>query len=102
MWASAAAVTVVDETEENWAHVMHVNVDSMFLACKHAIPTMIRTAGGGAIVNISSISALRPRGLSTYTVSKGAVFALTNAIAVDHGAVSPPDRCIRPWSMLAA
>jgi NAD(P)-dependent dehydrogenase (short-subunit alcohol dehydrogenase family) len=71
--------TVVEETEENWAHVMNVNVDTMFLTCKHAIPAMIRTAGGGAIVNISSISALRPRGLTTYTVSKGAVIALTNS-----------------------
>ena len=53
--------TVVEETEENWARVMHVNVDTMFLACKHAIPAMIRTAGSGAIVNVSSISALRPR-----------------------------------------
>jgi NAD(P)-dependent dehydrogenase (short-subunit alcohol dehydrogenase family) len=67
--------TVVEETEESWARVMHVNVDTMFLACKHAIPAMIRTAGGGAIVNVSSISALRPRGLTAYTVSKGAVIA---------------------------
>ena len=37
--------SVVDETEENWARVMHVNVDTMFLTCKHAIPAMIRTAG---------------------------------------------------------
>jgi NAD(P)-dependent dehydrogenase (short-subunit alcohol dehydrogenase family) len=65
---------------------MHVNVDTMFLACKHAIPAMVHTAGGGAIVNVSSISALRPRGLTAYTVSKGAVIALTKAIAVDHGA----------------
>lgn len=38
---------VVEETEENWARVMQVNVDTMFLTCKHAIPAMIRTAGGG-------------------------------------------------------
>ena len=67
--------TIVEETEENWKRVMNVNVDTMFLACKHAIPAMIRTAGGGAIVNVSSISALRPRGLTAYTVSKGAVIA---------------------------
>ena len=48
--------TVLDETEENWRHVMQVNVDTMFLAAKHAIPAMKR-AGGGAIVNVSSISA---------------------------------------------
>jgi NAD(P)-dependent dehydrogenase (short-subunit alcohol dehydrogenase family) len=88
--------TVVDETEESWARVMHVNVDSMFLTCKHAIPAMIRTAGGGSIVNISSISALRPRGLTAYTASKGAVIALTKAIAVDHGAQGVRANCIAP------
>ena len=88
--------SVVDETEENWARVMHVNVDSMFYACKHAIPAMIRTAGGGSIVNISSISALRPRGLTAYSVSKGAVIALTQAMAVDHGADGIRVNCVFP------
>jgi len=88
--------TVVEETEETWARVMHVNVDSMFLACKHAIPAMIRTTGGGAIVNVSSIAALRPRGLTVYTVSKGAVIALTKAIAVDHGADGVRANCVAP------
>ena len=88
--------TVVEETEENWARVMHVNVDSMFLTCKHAIPAMIRTAGGGAIVNVSSISALRPRGLTVYTVSKSAVIGLTKAIAVDHGSDGVRANCVAP------
>ena len=88
--------TVVEETEENWARVMNVNVDTMFLVCKHAIPAMICTAGGGAIVNVSSISALRPRGLTAYTVSKGAVIALTKAIAVDHGADGIRANCVAP------
>jgi NAD(P)-dependent dehydrogenase (short-subunit alcohol dehydrogenase family) len=87
--------TVVDETEENWARVMHVNVDTMFLACKHAIPAMIRS-GGGSIVNISSISALRPRGLTAYSVSKGAVIALTQAMAVDHGPQGIRVNCVFP------
>jgi NAD(P)-dependent dehydrogenase (short-subunit alcohol dehydrogenase family) len=88
--------SVVDESEENWARVMHVNVDSMFLTCKHAIPAMIRTAGGGSIVNVSSISALRPRGLTAYTVSKGAVIALTKALAVDHGPEGVRANCVAP------
>ncbi|WP_428531352.1 SDR family NAD(P)-dependent oxidoreductase [Rhodopila sp.] len=88
--------TVVEETEANWARVMQVNVDSMFLTCKHAIPAMIRTAGGGSIVNVSSISALRPRGLTAYSVSKGAVIALTRAIAVDHGPQGVRANCVAP------
>ncbi len=88
--------TVVEETEENWSRIMRVNVDTMFLTCKHAIPAMIRTAGGGAIVNISSISALRPRGLTAYSVSKGAVIALTRAMAVDHGPDGIRANCVFP------
>ncbi|HET7341180.1 MAG TPA: SDR family oxidoreductase [Methylomirabilota bacterium] len=87
--------SVVDEPEETWRRVMQVNVDSMFLAAKHAIPAM-RRAGGGAIVNVSSISALRPRGLTTYSVSKGAVIALTQAMAVDHGREGIRVNCVAP------
>src|ERR1700720_1428970 len=74
--------SVVDMPPESWRRVMQVNVDSMFLASRHAIPAMKQTAGGGAIVNVSSISALRPRGLTAYSTSKGAVIALTRAMAV--------------------
>jgi NAD(P)-dependent dehydrogenase (short-subunit alcohol dehydrogenase family) len=87
--------SVLDETQENWRRVMQVNVETMFLAAKHAIPAMIR-GGGGAIVNVSSISALRPRGLTVYTVSKGAVIALTRAMAVDHAAQGIRVNCIAP------
>jgi NAD(P)-dependent dehydrogenase (short-subunit alcohol dehydrogenase family) len=87
--------SVLDESEENWRRVMQVNVDSMFLTAKHAIPAM-RRAGGGAIVNVSSISALRPRGLTAYSVSKGAVIALTRAMAVDHGRDGIRVNCVAP------
>ena len=87
--------TVVDESEENWRRVMQVNVETMFLAAKHAIPAM-RKAGGGAIVNVSSISAIRPRGLTVYTVSKSAVIGLTKAMAVDHGKEGIRVNCVAP------
>jgi NAD(P)-dependent dehydrogenase (short-subunit alcohol dehydrogenase family) len=87
--------SVVDETQENWRRVMQVNVETMFLASKHAIPAMIR-GGGGAIVNVSSISALRPRGLTVYSASKGAVIALTRAMAVDHGREGVRVNCVAP------
>jgi len=87
--------SVVEESEENWRRVMQVNVESMFLVSKHAIPAMIR-GGGGAIVNVSSISALRPRGLTVYSASKGAVIALTRAMAVDHGPDGIRVNCVAP------
>jgi NAD(P)-dependent dehydrogenase (short-subunit alcohol dehydrogenase family) len=88
--------SVLDETEANWQRVMRVNVDSMFLTAKHAIPAMLRGGEGGAIVNVSSISALRPRGLTAYSVSKGAVIALTRAMAVDHGRDGIRVNCVAP------
>ena len=87
---------MVAEDPQRWRRVMQVNVDSMFLASRHAIPAMIRTAGGGAIVNVASIAALRPRGMTAYSVSKGAVIALTRAMAVDHGPDGIRVNCVAP------
>jgi NAD(P)-dependent dehydrogenase (short-subunit alcohol dehydrogenase family) len=91
--------SVVDEAPERYRYVMQVNVESMFLLSKYAIPAMVRTARGGAIVNISSISALRPRGLTTYTTSKAAIIGLTRAMAVDHGRDNIRVNCICPGPM---
>ena len=87
--------SVVEMDETQWEQIMKVNVTSMMLTSKHAIPAMIRT-GGGAIINISSISALRPRGLTAYSTSKGAVIALTRAMAIDHAAHGIRVNCIAP------
>ena len=87
--------TVEQVSEAEWDDVMRVNVTSMMLAAKAAVPAM-RESGGGAITNVSSISALRPRGLTAYSVSKGAVATLTQALAVDHGADGIRANCIMP------
>ena len=87
--------TVEQVSEEEWDEVMRVNVTSMMLAAKAAVPAM-RDSGGGAIVNVSSIAALRPRGLTAYSVSKGAVATLTQALAVDHGPDGIRANCIMP------
>jgi NAD(P)-dependent dehydrogenase (short-subunit alcohol dehydrogenase family) len=91
--------SVVVEQPEEYRRVMQVNVETMFLLSKYAIPAMIKTAKGGAIVNISSISAMRPRGLTTYTTSKAAVIGLTKAMAVDHGKDHIRINCICPGPM---
>ena len=92
----ASKLSVVDEPEENWDHVMDINLKPMFLMSKYAIPEMIKSGNGGSIVNISSISATRPRGYTTYSASKGAVLSLSQAMAVDHGADGIRVNCILP------
>ena len=63
---------------------------------RHAVAEQMARQGSGSIVNVSSISALRPRGLTTYSVSKGAVIALTRAMAVDHGRDGIRVNCVAP------
>jgi NAD(P)-dependent dehydrogenase (short-subunit alcohol dehydrogenase family) len=87
---------VVLEEVETWERVMKVNVQTMFLTAKYAVPAMIDSGDGGAIVNVSSISALRPRGLTAYSASKGAVISLTRAMAMDHAADGIRANCIAP------
>jgi NAD(P)-dependent dehydrogenase (short-subunit alcohol dehydrogenase family) len=90
--------SVVSVPEEEWDRVMQVNVKSMMLTGKFAVPVMA-AGGGGSIINISSIGALRPRGLTPYTTSKGAVIALTRAMAVDHAKDGIRVNCIAPGPM---
>lgn len=84
-----AAVELEARLEETsvtqWDHVMAVNVRGVFLCTKHALP-LLRRAGGGSIINVSSVDGFWAEpGLAAYNASKGAVLALTRAIAIDHG-----------------
>ena len=84
-------VPMEEASEESWQQVMDVNAKGVFLGTKHAIPEM-RKAGGGSIINISSIAGLValagpsfPRaGSGAYSASKGAVRLLTKATAVQY------------------
>jgi NAD(P)-dependent dehydrogenase (short-subunit alcohol dehydrogenase family) len=87
---------ILDETDERWERLWRVNVHSMVLAIRHAVPAMAASGDGGAIVNVSSISALRPRGLTAYSTTKGAVIALTKAAAVDCARLGVRVNCVAP------
>jgi 2-keto-3-deoxy-L-fuconate dehydrogenase len=73
-----------DTPLEVWENVFAVNARGTFLCCKHAIPSMVER-GGGAIVNIASVAGMigLPNRVA-YSASKGAVIALTRALAIDH------------------
>ena len=79
--------SVVDLPEETWDRVLAVNLKSCFLAMKHVIPVM-EGQGGGSIVNVSSVAALRHTGIpyAAYYASKAAMSHLTRTTAVEYAA----------------
>jgi NAD(P)-dependent dehydrogenase (short-subunit alcohol dehydrogenase family) len=88
--------TVVDTSEEDWDRVMAVNVKSIFLMSKVAIPIMA-SAGGGAIVNTASGWGLvGGANAAAYCASKGAVVNMTRAMALDHAAQNIRVNCVCP------
>lgn len=92
----SSKASVVEENPDTWHRVLQVNLDPIFFLSKYAIPAMLKTAKRGAIVNISSISAIRPRRLTAYTTAKGAIIALTRAMAVDHAPDGIRVNCVAP------
>jgi 2-keto-3-deoxy-L-fuconate dehydrogenase len=83
--AGIGSTTAAPETPlDVWEDVLAVNARGTFLCCKHAIPGMI-DRGGGSIVNMASAAGLVGlRNRVAYSASKGAVIAMTRALAVDH------------------
>lgn len=76
--------TVVDTSEQTWDEVFEVNIKGVFLASKFTVPEMVKR-GGGSIVNIASVQAYASQtNVAAYTASKGAIVALTRAMALDH------------------
>lgn len=87
---NAAAVhpygDAVTTTPETFARCLAVNVGSIHLTAHHGVPLM-RKAGGGAIVNLASVQGHAcQRGVAAYVASKGAIHALTRAMALDFSA----------------
>ncbi len=77
--------TIEQTTIEDWNRIFAINVTGTFLTSKHALPLM-RKAGGGSIVNLGSYDGfIADPALATYCATKGAVHALTRAMACDHG-----------------
>jgi len=76
---------VLEATSEDWDRCLAVNLKSVFLCSKYAIPHM-QAAGKGAIVNISSVhSHATVNGVAPYAASKGGITALTRNMAIDYG-----------------
>lgn len=85
-----------ETTEADWDFVLDINLKSIFLLCRHAIPAMLRQ-GKGKIINVSSIAGLA--GFATvgpYCASKGGVDALTRALAMEYAEQRINVNCIAP------
>jgi NAD(P)-dependent dehydrogenase (short-subunit alcohol dehydrogenase family) len=88
--------TVLETSEDEWDRVMAVNVKSVFLMSRYAIPVM-EEAGGGAIINTGSGWGLvGGANAASYCASKGAVVNMTRAMAIDHGRGNIRVNCLCP------
>jgi len=92
---------IVEETTvDEWDQVMDINAKGVFLGTKHAIPAM-RQAGGGSIVNISSVAGLvGSKQTTAYTASKGAVRLLTKSTAIQYASDGIRANSVHPGTIV--
>lgn len=100
---NAAAVhpygTVLTTDAATWARAMAVNVGSIYLTARFGLPAMA-ARGGGAIINLSSVQGHAcQQGVAAYVATKGAIHALTRAMALDHAAAGVRVNSISPGSV---
>jgi NAD(P)-dependent dehydrogenase (short-subunit alcohol dehydrogenase family) len=100
--ASSTADGPVDKVSlDEWWRAVRVNLFTVFLGCKYAIPELIRN-GGGSVINTASIAALygNKGGRHAYAASKGGVVSLTRSIAVDYAEYKVRANAIAPTVIL--
>jgi len=91
---------ITDISEEDWDRVIAINLKSVYLFTKYAIPTMIQ-AGGGSIVNTGSSAAqIGIPDCDAYTATKGAIVQLTKSLAVEYGRYGVRTNCISPAAIM--
>ena len=91
-----SATNVLDCTESDWDRTFALNVKGVFLMSRAVLPLMVRNRNG-SIINVSSAAALVGRkNMAAYSATKGAIIALTRAMAHDHGADGIRINCVCP------
>jgi NAD(P)-dependent dehydrogenase (short-subunit alcohol dehydrogenase family) len=90
----------VEASQESWDRVIAINLTSVFLACKHALPVM-QEQRAGAIVNVASIAGIRYLGFpyAAYSASKAAIIGLTRNVALQYAPFGVRANCVLPGLM---
>lgn len=89
---------LTETSEEEWDRCIDVNLKSVFLCCKNAIPIM-QEQGKGVIINTASVAGLVGSFSPSYSAAKGGIIALTKALAVDLGSNNIRINCICPGAI---
>lgn len=94
--------TLVELSDDDWQRNLGINMTGPFRACRAVVPIMAEQ-GGGVIINIASISALRGgRSGLAYTVAKHGIIGLTQAVAVEYGEKGIRCNCVSPGSVITS
>jgi NAD(P)-dependent dehydrogenase (short-subunit alcohol dehydrogenase family) len=97
--AGAFVIRDVNATAEEWDTMLHTNIRGTAFCVKHALPEL-KKAGGGAIVNIGSISSVLGQGsMVTYNATKGAILTMTRCMALDLGRENIRVNCLCPGNI---
>ncbi|HSS63423.1 MAG TPA: SDR family NAD(P)-dependent oxidoreductase [Gammaproteobacteria bacterium] len=95
---SQGDAATTDLEEENWRSLMDVNLKTVFLTCKHALPIM-RQQKSGVITNISSTSSICSRRTLGYKTAKAGINAMTRNMAIENAAYGVRVNAILPGLM---
>ena len=87
-----------DMEEETWDRVIRINLKSIFVCSRAAIPLMLEH-GNGAIVSVASIAAVRPVGGAAYAAAKGGILSYTRQVARELAAQGVRLNCVSPGFM---
>lgn len=88
--------TIPDTSTQDWAKVMDVNLKGVYLGCKYVIPHMIQQGKGSVITTSSALGFVGDPILPAYGATKGAIIAMTTAMAQAHGPQGIRVNCICP------
>ena len=89
----------VEASAEDWETMLETNIRGTAFCVKHALPE-IKKSGGGAIVNLGSISSvLGQGGMVTYNATKGAILTMTRCMAMDFGPANIRVNCLCPGNI---